>query len=88
MYITILIHGLLPGSRVYIICHYIMGCHGNHAFSHIEKQFIFRTTIGNCPGSGVRMAKLDAGVQVSDAVKVSLEKLEFALVGGVNQCHL
>ena len=49
-----------------------MGCHGNHAFSHSENQFIFRTTIGKCPGSGARKAKLDAGVQVSDAVKVSL----------------
>ena len=49
-----------------------MGCHGNHAFSHSEKQFIFRTAIGNCPGSGARKAKLDAGVQVSDTVKVSL----------------
>ena len=65
-----------------------MGYHGNHAFSHSENQFIFRTTIGNCPGSRARKAKLDAGVQVSDAVKVSLEKLKFALVGGENQCHL
>ena len=49
-----------------------MGCHGNHAFLHSENQFIFRTTIGNCLGSGARKAKLDAGVQVSDAVKFSL----------------
>ena len=49
-----------------------MGCHGNHAFSHSEYQFICRTTFGNYPGSGARKAKLDAGVQVSDAVKVSL----------------
>ena len=49
-----------------------MGCHGNHAFSHSENQFICRTTIVNCPGSGARKAKLDAGVEVSDAVKVSL----------------
>ena len=49
-----------------------MSCYGNHAFSHSENQFIFRTTIGNCPGGGERNAKLDAGVQVSDAVKVSL----------------
>ena len=66
----------------------IMDCHGNHAFSHSGNQFIFRTTIGNCPGSGAMKAKLDASVQVSDTVKVSLENLEFALVGGVNQCHL
>ena len=65
-----------------------MGCNGNHAFSNSENRFLFRTTIGNCPGSCARKAKLDAGVQVSDAVKVSLEKLEFSLVGGVNQCHL
>ena len=50
----------------------IMGCHGNHAFSHSENHFIFRKTVGNCPGSGARKAKLDAGVQVSIAVKVSL----------------
>ena len=49
-----------------------MGCHGNHAFSHSENQFIFRTIIGKCPESGARKAKLDAGVQVSDAVKISL----------------
>ena len=49
-----------------------MGCHGNHAFSHSENQFIFMTTIGNFPGSGARKAKLDAGVQVSDVLKVSL----------------
>ena len=49
-----------------------MGCHGNHAFSHSENQFICRTTIGNCPRSGARKAKLDARVQVIDAVKVSL----------------
>ena len=58
-----------------------MCCHGNHAFSHRENQFIFRTTIGNCPGSGARKAKLDAGVQVSDAVKVSLEKTRICIGG-------
>ena len=49
-----------------------MGCHGNHAFSHSDNQFILRTTTGNCPGSGERKAKLDAGAQVSDSVKASL----------------
>ena len=46
-----------------------MGCHGNHAFSHSENQFIISTTIGNWPGSGARKPKLDVGVQVSDACK-------------------
>ena len=40
---------------------------------HIVKTNSFlRTTIGNCPGSGAKKAKVDAEVQVSDAVEVSL----------------